>query len=65
MTHNSTSAGQKKFLFYILFAFIYLIVAAITFYFLSKSGIDLYLAILGGLLWPLILLVTLLTIGNT
>ena len=57
MNDHGMSARIKTMLPFLFVAVIYLLIAGVTFHFLSKGGTNLYLSIAGGLLWPLVLLV--------
>jgi multisubunit Na+/H+ antiporter MnhG subunit len=56
---SSLAARIKNLLPYLLFALIYLLIAAVTFHFISRAGYNFYLSLAGSLLWPLVLFVVL------
>ena len=63
MSDSVSSPRSKKVLTFVIIGLVYLVIAGITFHFLSRAELPYYLSVLGGLFWPLVLVLLLVMSG--
>ena len=64
MSDSISSPRSKKVLIFVIVGLVYFLVAGVVFHFLSRADLPLYLSILGGLFWPLVVVLLLVMSGG-